>query len=865
MVKTIQIFNANDRYFGPLSNNYLQDLLIDGVIWKSVTHYIYSNIIRTQTLHIKNLKIDDFIQQYYYLYSEEYRRILRSALKTSLLHRIKTNIDLKELLLNTGLSRLIYLSNDPDLGMKQNEEGILFGNNIYGQVLEQIRHEILEEDKMSKKLQKEKERNDNIYKAYLAKQAVEYALFEGKDLNEYLNLDLDQIIDKYGRQKIIRKSISYDNFINADLYKRENFSALLHFVIHPESLILTVKKENMRTFKDRQIYKRRKVIFNTYVDYMLKIHFPNLNSDEYELAKNQQFDKLSSQDLQNLEIKVQELFENDQFDTDLQKEIEIKTSDIYIPTKNNIELAEAYEITYDIEHPEIDVQFNSSLQNENIYISTDIQTEYFKLSPIYEKIFILDGKKYPTIVHYYLVQLLTIYKKINLTESYNLLIKIYLDANLRFPSIDEIFQTYVNVKSQLYEDFLKENCYKALEIKFQDRNLQDILIVTGNAKLVWADYSDDILGIGPNKKGKNYVGKKLEMIRQEVNKQRETENIEMVTEQNIDKLLRDNSILRSWLQMRVTDICRTVYIMKMYLWKKDQINQEIDFGFVEDIFRNIYQPCSQLFGMVDQVNIPMPDYFLTQYIKRNKGFNDVDDEVAIYIWKHIVVMLYYLIRYMQLSSVKNVGIVLTSVSQLSSQKQNCVRILENEKTNCITSAILNILKGIQNFNKKYSNSSEIKDRDVDIAIKILSGSIDTKDPTSTTKKDLTSLYEEKAQELLSVKEIEEIEVDDPTEFYQKAFGEEVLSAQQVNKDIEKLKRKQREEFKKKRQMVDEDEEEEIEEDEEEIEEIEEDDDDEGKEKDYGEEEEEDLSSGEAEEEEEEEDEYKDLYDMLDEL
>ena len=43
----LKIYNPNDKPFGPLSNNKVYPMKIDGEMWNTVTNYILTNLLTT--------------------------------------------------------------------------------------------------------------------------------------------------------------------------------------------------------------------------------------------------------------------------------------------------------------------------------------------------------------------------------------------------------------------------------------------------------------------------------------------------------------------------------------------------------------------------------------------------------------------------------------------------------------------------------------------------------------------------------------------------------------------------------------------------------------------------------------------------
>jgi hypothetical protein len=82
-------------------------------------------------------------------------------------------------------------------------------------------------------------------------------------------------------------------------------------------------------------------------------------------------------------------------------------------------------------------------------------------------------------------------------------------------------------------------------------------------------------------------------------------------------------------------------------------------------------------------------------------------------------MLTALILNVKPSTDVNIRNVLVKIGMVNSEKTNCVRILSNERDNCIVSAILNLLIGILKFKDEFSNSTELDEDDVKLAGSII--------------------------------------------------------------------------------------------------------------------------------------------------
>ena len=179
----LKIYNPNDFPFGPLSNNYLFDMNIDGKRWSTVTNYILSNMINTPLYKlslqqaqikesVKKTNIEDKIAQvisntevrqgyklnasdiervrqmvlkdvalqkmnihelYNFYLGEEYIHTIRTAVENAYNVKISTDEQLQATLLETENRPIVYVSGNNVLGAGQDGNG----QNLIGRILMQ--------------------------------------------------------------------------------------------------------------------------------------------------------------------------------------------------------------------------------------------------------------------------------------------------------------------------------------------------------------------------------------------------------------------------------------------------------------------------------------------------------------------------------------------------------------------------------------------------------------------------------------------------------------------------------------------------------------------------------------------------------
>ena len=133
----ITIFNSNDKIYGKLSNNYLYRMNIDKTIYPSVSNYIYSNMLTRLVLKSQLTTftpVKDVYKKFLELFTLENHYNMGIAIETA--YKAKFNIpDLENKLVSTNNAELLYMVNDPFLGIGKHRNG----KNIIGVYLKQIR------------------------------------------------------------------------------------------------------------------------------------------------------------------------------------------------------------------------------------------------------------------------------------------------------------------------------------------------------------------------------------------------------------------------------------------------------------------------------------------------------------------------------------------------------------------------------------------------------------------------------------------------------------------------------------------------------------------------------------------------------
>ncbi len=407
---------------------------------------------------------------------------------------------------------------------------------------------------------------------------------------------------------------------------------------------------------------------------------------------------------------------------------------------------------------------------------------YRHLSPLCcnsaEDMLIIDGRSYPTIMHYVLVRRLasipsiktvrnaypmlckkeTNCKPSNTSAAWSAMDDAYTRDPRNFKDIPTLDALYMSLCNQDYDKRIVEITAKALDLKFKNRRLQDLLLLTGSDKLEWADRSDKIIGIGPKGEGQNFVGKYLMTLRDYFIVTRDDDDIHVLTENDVAQLLVGDEFLNHWLKMRIRDMCRVINVVKSYLYMKDGVSPPNTAKFVRSVLDNVYQPCSHLYQLSDLVTVPIPDYFRriitacpgftgrsedeedededyasmamadimrkaddvnAKYKAAAKAADSRSDPIVDVIWKRLAVMIHMVIKSQDRPTAMNAKQVIGNATRLLAKKTPCIRIVRDDDTNCTVSAILNVMKGLNELNEKLHYSQKIVKQDVEAASSII--------------------------------------------------------------------------------------------------------------------------------------------------
>lgn len=304
----MNIYDPNDFPFGILSNHALYDTIINGEHWGTVTNFVLSNFMITPTYKLilkntpikgsqKNTNIENKISQiiqnirdkkgyvsqedqeriiervkressidkldiygiFKYHMKEEYDTILRSSLEKAYNEKANNDPEFREKLRKTGNQPIVYESENPKM------------KEYLPIILMQIRKNIREE---KKEIDYEKK-----LKIYRAIKLLENEVDKLNDLNEYIEMNVDEIIEHYINKYKNRYILERYNNIE-DIYEeyiREEYE-------EPRKIVKKIRDKNLEKIYEGREELRKRIITTRYVEFVIGEQYPNMQKQDIKKA-----------------------------------------------------------------------------------------------------------------------------------------------------------------------------------------------------------------------------------------------------------------------------------------------------------------------------------------------------------------------------------------------------------------------------------------------------------------------------------------------------------------------------------------------------------------------------------------------------
>lgn len=771
---SIKIFNPNEKPFGPLSNNFYFPMLFPGdpKKYKSVTSYIYANLSKSQNQYLLvNTPVKDVFKVWKdTVLPKELISNLYKILEDGISEKIDQDEKCKNVLLKTGNAKIEYKDTNPILGTGEDDTGM----NIVGKIYQQKRSQLLRVNSVKKKEENQETTIKKIWQSFLAYKYLEYKITREKNsLSSYIDKTNTSIYDELIAQ-------------HPDLVASFGIYSELQTQIKEKNLPVSNPRVNQSIIDsldhDRQLARlARREYLGELVLILEADRLEILLTDYFECLSSKNADKIGTSGSINVIVskairgfKTDTIANQNTFfknlyelidkrkngDTNINPSIPDSCLDkmiehieqLKIPSKEEVQEAKNYNFIKPLGVIDVTADYDYyTTPHETVLVYNEISVPggiakgnegIACLSLMYPSLFSISHHVYPTLCHYIYTMLIlalqipqfnirTIYDNYVLTKhTLNAITSWYKNQTKdKFPQ-EQIVYTTCHAISLSYVELSKNELIRkekkllsiALAKKFEDRIMQDILLSTGKNNIIYTDYNDSVLGIGPTKPdAQNLTGKLLVELREQIKDQRRGEKYHIFKAEDVVFLFQ-NKFFKSWIEMRVGDTCKVIRLVRTYVYLKNKKQVEMNADFVKNVISYIYQPCNLIFSTSDKIKADAPEEFI-RIVKIMPGFKDASLDICNAIWKHMAIMLLFLIEVIDDSSSQNLTRILSQIQYLTSSTKNCPSLSGelNNFENCTLIALINIVKNLNKFNQLYSYSSKIEKLDVEAAVSILLG------------------------------------------------------------------------------------------------------------------------------------------------
>ena len=716
--------------WAPLGNNYMKKLTVNQMSYKSVTHFIYSNLVGVDTPGGKKIREESGTAEVPAAANAILKEKEEEILKVAVANAIKFMIqkpEFLERLKSLKDKNILYQSENDILGIGKNGGGA----NLYGRALMSIGGQIEKESPME-------DQNRELYELYAIISHLKDLISSGKD-------DLSRFVDKTPME--IKKMIGdpppvppVDFQLFGALFENKSLKDLdiLEIVYYnPKSLSRVLRNRWAERYNEIIVEELKSGIMRSYLTYLISSNYPEVRN--VDLAISQNLDPLTDLEIKDLEDRLYHLYILDAFP-------DILATRLKKSSRRGIEIEEykeplGYDIAFDMKE--------GNQQKENFLLSTRGDL----LSPTYTTITYIDNFPYPSISHYLLFTLiLNLPSEVGMFNTARALILKNPMGDQTAPSnykdLDILSNEYTQLMNRQYNLVKLKLLEIALNEKFnflEKQTLGKLLLETGEGVLIYNDPDDDFLGTGGNAGGLNMTGKMLMKIRNGMQTGGAPEPVIPLRErrkdlkrypaiypkQTLAVYLKNNDFLIEWVNIRLQDICRVIGVVHSYAEQMRERSIFIDKNMSDFVINTLYNTCLPPLGE-EVADIPLDfEDQIRQYLPDSIMFGGAAIEN---IWIYIDTLVQNLNRYTLQSYGKvekdtlgrSIDTILKSVIEGAGEQSCRGPYLDLDQynykyKNCVFRAIITVSMKIKNFvEKNYKLPSIDLDKTlIDTSLKII--------------------------------------------------------------------------------------------------------------------------------------------------
>lgn len=733
MNKSIHLLNPLDKPFGSLSNNYRMLMEIDGKKWSTVSNYIYSNSALNPLYAnlLQNMDTKKISEEFAKSVNATIEFTSFTALQNALHERINKDIDFRDSLFATGDAPLVYDSDNKILGIRNNK-----GANLAGKVMEQLRNQHNIKFREESFSQTEKDLVQKIQHNYHAYMLLQDLIQQGKSsLEEFLGTNAEAVLTKlkFDRTKMLPLELVFK------MYRRRQIpDAVMSSLVNFDVMVHQLRKENLRScgLKQREIVAD--VIFDTYLREMLRREYPSFSNEQLNDAMMTINVTTTTKELNEMKEKIASLF-NQVFDVSPFSEAmtaKINQSlDEYkfiIPRESELEKVEAFVLPPFVhtQQPELMSLVTDYSKPPFVILSTPNNPLSVEFS---NSAVIIEGRVFPSVAHYMYAMLLSTLSSVKtIANAHKLLV---VDENVSMHDLSNyisLTQTknlfFKELSTSIHSD-LEKYMKIALDKKFENSKMQEILLSTENATLVWSDAQDLFLGMVKGK-GENVVGNYLVKLREKLQKTHQKDFDEQVQLTDILDIMKTDSFIGDWIKLRVKELMMNSYNIALCC------KTTITAAFMQNVVQFLYNHCGKLEQQTGlETVIPVPEYFadMVRAFTVQRKVDSEEGEKLVYrsimlrvtndvieiVWAYILNLVFTLYTFAEEKSLQGLRVVVAQAEMYLSEVQQCKGKLSSNTNKCIFSALVNVLAMIKQIAESVSANVHVNQRSIETAINII--------------------------------------------------------------------------------------------------------------------------------------------------
>jgi predicted NAD-dependent protein-ADP-ribosyltransferase YbiA (DUF1768 family) len=457
-------------------------------------------------------------------------------------------------------------------------------------------------------------------------------------LRDILNNDKNDIIFNSYLEYMIKKN--YNDEIQKQTKSKKKKDHLIQSIIATQKY--TLSKSQLHDIKSRVVDLFKIGMLSASLSDKIDKDVELLNIPSEEDIQQAESEEIKEKPLENLEEDIDEVPENFDENPDLSSMSDSAPSDPLMkslkrqfesenkPSKKPTKKSTSFKKT--VTPIEGGLFIPPTGQPIIIYRNIDQNTNELKalVPEEYTGMLNIDYFYYPTIQHYIIARLIAdtgvrrkadlygdvrIVKGVGIIEGHRM---IMVDPNLS----GKIPQDYLTLQlaGETYDKFKKETdnflfplyTVTSLNSKFEDKDMQNLLLLTGDKEIKWNNPHNLYLGTGTKENpGQNYVGKTMMDIRERIKNSRKSNEIDINPSDLIEFIQKDSFIMQ-WIKMKLTDMCSIINKTQEYL----KIKTDLDYNLQEDkefkklikiVLNTIFHPCNYF---TQSPSVLVPDFFV---------------------------------------------------------------------------------------------------------------------------------------------------------------------------------------------------------------------------------------------------------------